>query len=157
MSTPIISKGSSFVLDAGSDKELKSIIIADPTPVVGEAENVSLEAHDGTKYTTPGSTGDNTLGLELMQTVEDFTELMTYAYGAPSIVGSISTWDLSSPSNTAGTITITSPTTGSTATGWTLKEAKALSVTPQLPIGNFSTMTLSITGDNWESFINENA
>lgn len=156
MSTPIISKGSTFNLSVG-DVELKSIIIADPTSSVGEAENVSVTAHDGTKYTTPGTTGDNGLSLELLQTAEEFASIMTYAYGSPTITGSISNWDLSNPAGTSGTITITSPATGSIATGWKLIEAKALSITPGLPVGNFATMTLNCAGDNWKAFLDEDA
>lgn len=156
MATPVISKGSSFVLSTGS-QELKSIIIADPSVEVGEAENTSVIAHDGTKYQTTGNTGDSTLGLEMIQTYDDFTNLMTYAYGSPSITGSVSTWDLSSPSNTSGTITITSPTADSKATSWILVDAKALSVTPGLPLGGFATMTMNIAGDNWKASLDENA
>lgn len=155
MSTPIISKGSSFNLSVG-DVELKSIIIADPTPTVGEAANTSVTAHDGTKYTTVGETGDNNFSVQLLQTLEEFADIMTFGYGSPSVVGSISTWDLTAPSGTTGTLTITSPTTGGKSTGWILVNAKALSITPASPIGNFATMTLNMSGDNWKSFLNEN-
>lgn len=156
VSTPVISKGSSFILETGS-VELKSIITEDPTTVVGAAENVNVTAHDGTKYTTQGETGENTLELQLLQTYEEFSDLMTFAYGSPSVNGSVSTWDLSTPATTSGTITIATPASGTDQITWRLKSAKALSMNPGLPIGSFATMALSLTGDNWEALLDENA
>lgn len=155
-STPVISKGSSFVLSTGT-VEMKSIIVEDPDAAVGAAENVVVTAHDGTKYSTPGVTGDNTLSLNLLQTYEEFTSLMTYAYGSPSISGSVSTWDLETPSDTTGTITIETPKSGTNQISWVLREAKALSIQPGLPIGSFATMQLNMTGDKWEAVLDENA
>jgi len=158
MSTPVISKGSSILLEYGSDsQEMKSIVIEDPTPTVGEAEAVSITAHDGTKYTTAGSTGDSGVSLVLLQTYEDFKKCMTYAYGSPTVTGSVSTWDLSSPSNTSGTLTVETPVSGDNQISWRLKSAKALSVTPGFAIGQFATMTMNITGANWEALLDENA
>ena len=155
-STPVISKGSNFVLTSGS-VELKSIIIEDPTPAVGEAEQVSVTAHDGTKYTTTGSTGDNNIELTVLQTYEEFSTLMTYAYGTATTSGSTSTWSLATPSNTSGTISIITPKSGTNQITWNLQAAKALSVTPGVPIGSFATMRINVSGDNWQAKLNTNA
>jgi hypothetical protein len=159
MSTPLITKGSSFILSSGST-ELKSIIVEDPTPAVGEGENTEIVSHDGTKYTTVGTIGENTAEFVVLQTKEEFAAIMTMAYGTPSITGSTSTWNLTNPGTTTGTVTILSPkTSGSPAsqTSWILINAKALSVVPALPIGGFATMRVKMTGDNWQSKLNTNA
>lgn len=156
MATPVISKGSSFVLSSGS-VEMKSYILEDPNIVVGEAANVTETAHDGTKYSTPGDTGDNTLSLELIQAYDDFTDIMTFAYGSPTVNGSVSTWDMETPEGTSGTITIETPLSGTNQITYLLTEAKALSITPQLPKGGFARMTLMMTGSKWKTQLDENA
>lgn len=156
MATPVIVKGSSFLLTSGS-LEMKALVVEDPEPTVGEAEQVSMTASDGTKYATTGETGDNGLNLTLAQTLEDFTAIMTYAYGAPTVVGDVSTWDLTAPSDTASNLTITSPITAGETIAWRLVNAKALSVTPISPLGGFMQLQVNMTGDNWEAELDTSA
>jgi hypothetical protein len=151
---PVITRGTTFTISTGTI-ELKSIIVGDPTMTVGEAAALTITAHDGSTYSTSGEVSEHGFSIELLQDVDTFSSIMTTAYGAPTVVGSTSTWDLDSPTQTAVNIAITPPATNGKTIGWKAVNASALSIVPALPSGDFGRMTLNMTLDYWQALLTQ--
>lgn len=151
-----LSPGSTFAIGSGAD-DIKSIIVDEPVLTVGEAGEIQETAHDGTTYSFTDEIGSNSFETTVLTSIENFNTVMNSIYGTGSVVGDVTTWDMSNPGGTTNDITITLPskTGGGTTNQIKYKaiNAKGLVAQPLLPIKGGAKMRIKFTCDRWDAIL----
>ena len=157
---PFITKGTTVRIGASgttiaSGTDLKGVLIEDPVINVGEAENNTLTASDGTKYSFAGQEGDNDTSFVCVMTGDTITALMNSIYGVGTAgdAGSLTStlWNLTSAGGTTKNIFFTPPTNeDGDAIKLIAVNAKGLSAKPKMALGTGWTVEVKYTCDKYQ-------
>ena len=153
MPNAFITKGSLVTLGSGST-EIKAVVIEDFEIGVGQATNESTGASDGTKYNFRGEDEDSTVSIPLISRDDNWDDILTSAYGSPSVTGSKSVWDLRIAGNSNTVLQITSPTTTDTVQlKYIAVNPRALGIAPRFILNKGFEGVLNVVLDYWQAQI----
>ena len=145
-------KGYTYKIGSGED-DIKSIITNDAAITVGEAAENKIEAQDGTSYSLPGERGADSFEAEILCSEENFANVMDSVYGAGTVVGDVTTWNVENAGGTSNNIVLQSPTFGAGGTSqltYRAINAKGLVAQPLLPKRGAAALRIKLTCDRWE-------
>ena len=138
----------------GSDQyDFKSTLIEDADISPGESTPNKTTASDGTDYSFVGDDAESTSEFKIFLTEENFVSAMNSVYGLPTtVIGDVSTWDMSNPGGTVNDISIISPVSAnSKQITYRAVNAKGLVIKPEMPLGNGHQGTMKFVCDRWEA------